>query len=76
MVKDFDISSLRSVFVAGERCDPSTVTHFESILGGDIPIVDHWWQTESGSVRLSFFFVYATTTTTTTTTTAHVRNAN
>ena len=57
MVEDFDISSLRSVFVAGERCDPSTVTHFESILGGDIPIVDHWWQTESGSVRLSFFRV-------------------
>jgi len=49
MIEDFDITTLRSVFVAGERCDPSTVTHFESILGKQIPIVDHWWQTESGS---------------------------
>lgn len=42
-----DLSSLRALFVAGERADPDTVQHFEKVLG--IPVVDHWWQTESGS---------------------------
>ena len=42
-----DLSSLRALFVAGERCDPDTVAHFERLLG--VPVVDHWWQTESGS---------------------------
>lgn len=43
----YDISSLRSMFVAGERADPDTVKHFEAKVG--IPVVDHWWQTESGT---------------------------
>jgi len=42
-----DLSSLRALFVAGERADPDTVAHFERLLG--VPVVDHWWQTESGS---------------------------
>lgn len=44
---EHDISSLRACFVAGERADPDTIRHFEETLG--IPVVDHWWQTESGS---------------------------
>ena len=45
-VKGRDLSSLRNVYVAGERCDPDTVIHFERLL--NTKIVDHWWQTESG----------------------------
>ncbi len=42
----YDISSLKSVFVAGERCDPATYEWiFEKTK---IPVIDHWWQTESG----------------------------
>ncbi len=44
--KSFDISSLRTMFVAGERADPDTVRHFQRVLGK--PVVDHYWQTESG----------------------------
>lgn len=47
LLADYDVSSLRALFVAGERADPDTVAHFENLLG--IPVVDHWWQTESGS---------------------------
>tara|TARA_B110000208_G_scaffold116360_1_gene142658 strand:+ start:1335 stop:3368 length:2034 start_codon:yes stop_codon:yes gene_type:complete len=47
LMKKCDISSLRTMFVAGERADPDTVSHFEEQC--QIPIVDHWWQTESGS---------------------------
>jgi len=42
-----DMSTLRAIFVAGERCDPGTVEYFEGIMGK--PVVDHWWQTESGT---------------------------
>jgi acyl-coenzyme A synthetase/AMP-(fatty) acid ligase len=42
----YDISSLKSVFVAGERCDPAT---YEWIFDKtEVPVIDHWWQTESG----------------------------
>jgi propionyl-CoA synthetase len=44
--KDFDISSLRALFLAGERADPDTVAWCERALG--VPVVDHWWQTETG----------------------------
>ena len=47
LASGIDTSSLRGVFVAGERADPGTVKHFESCLG--VPVIDHWWQTESGS---------------------------
>lgn len=46
-----DLSSLRSLFCAGERLDPATY-HWaaETLLAGrdDCPVVDHWWQTETG----------------------------
>ncbi len=42
----YDTSSLRALFLAGERCDPSTLEWAGDILG--VPVVDHWWQTETG----------------------------
>ncbi len=41
-----DLSSLRTLFVAGERTDPPTYHWLCEIL--KIPVVDHWWQTETG----------------------------
>lgn len=45
-LKNYDISSLRTLFLAGERADPDTVTWAGNLLG--VPVVDHWWQTETG----------------------------
>ena len=42
----YDISCLRTVFLAGERLDPPTYEWLTGIL--NIPVIDHWWQTESG----------------------------
>lgn len=42
----YDISSLKSVFVAGERCDPATYHWIAEKT--KVPVIDHWWQTESG----------------------------
>ncbi|MEZ0484146.1 propionyl-CoA synthetase [Fibrella aquatica] len=42
----YDLSSLRALFVAGERCDPSTLSWLQDTL--NVPVIDHWWQTESG----------------------------
>jgi propionyl-CoA synthetase len=41
-----DLSRLRALFLAGERCDPDTLHWARERLG--IPVVDHWWQTETG----------------------------
>jgi len=41
-----DIGSLRALFLAGERCDPDTLAWAERIL--EVPVIDHWWQTETG----------------------------
>jgi len=41
-----DVSSLRHLFLAGERLDPDTYHWATGKLG--IPVVDHWWQTETG----------------------------
>ncbi|MBT0773937.1 propionyl-CoA synthetase [Kineosporia sp. J2-2] len=41
-----DISSLRTLFLAGERLDPETYRWASSTLG--VPVVDNWWQTETG----------------------------
>ncbi|MDP9839245.1 propionyl-CoA synthetase [Neorhizobium huautlense] len=41
-----DLSSLRMLFLAGERADPETLHWAEALLR--IPVVDHWWQTETG----------------------------
>jgi propionyl-CoA synthetase len=42
----YDISSLEYQFVAGERLDPPTYHWLEEHL--QIPVIDHWWQTETG----------------------------
>jgi propionyl-CoA synthetase len=42
----YDLSKLRALFLAGERCDPDTLGWAAEKLG--IPVVDHWWQTETG----------------------------
>ncbi|MDX2306685.1 MAG: propionyl-CoA synthetase [Hyphomicrobium sp.] len=41
-----DLSCLKALFLAGERADPDTVRWAEEKLG--IPVIDHWWQTETG----------------------------
>jgi len=40
------MSTLRSLFLAGERSDPATLEWAEEKLG--VPVIDHWWQTETG----------------------------
>jgi propionyl-CoA synthetase len=42
----YDLSKLRALFLAGERCDPETLRWAEDKLG--IPVIDHYWQTETG----------------------------
>ena len=46
LLADYDLSGLRALFLAGERCDPDTLEWLQQKLG--IPIIDHWWQTETG----------------------------
>jgi propionyl-CoA synthetase len=45
-LKDFDLSSLKSLFLAGERLDPDTYHWSNKLL--NVPVIDHWWQTETG----------------------------
>jgi len=45
-VKKYDLSCLRTLYLAGERADPDTLTWAADQLG--VPVVDHWWQTETG----------------------------
>lgn len=42
----YDLSKFRALFLAGERCDPDTLHWAEEKL--KVPVIDHWWQTESG----------------------------
>ncbi len=42
----YDTSSLRTLFLAGERADPDTLAWAEETLR--VPVIDHWWQTETG----------------------------
>jgi len=44
-LKNYDISCLKALFLAGERCDPDTLFWAGDKLG--IPVIDHWWQTET-----------------------------
>ena len=46
LVKKYDMSFLQSQFLAGERCDPDTLKWTEELL--KVPVIDHWWQTETG----------------------------
>jgi propionyl-CoA synthetase len=45
-VRRYDLSGLRYLFLAGERLDPETYRWAGELLG--IPVIDHWWQTETG----------------------------
>ncbi|ATY14859.1 propionyl-CoA synthetase [Amycolatopsis sp. AA4] len=45
-LKKYDLSQFRTLFMAGERLDPETYHWAHDILG--TPVVDHWWQTETG----------------------------
>ncbi len=45
-IAKYDLSSLASLFLAGERCDPDTLDWASEKLG--VPVIDHWWQTETG----------------------------
>lgn len=44
--RKYDLSSLKYLFLAGERLDPETHRWAAELL--DIPVIDHWWQTETG----------------------------
>ena len=46
LARQYDLRGLRHLFLAGERCDPATFAWAGQQLG--VPVVDHWWQTESG----------------------------
>ena len=45
-IRKHDLSQFRTLFLAGERADPDTVQWAERML--DVPVIDHWWQTETG----------------------------
>ncbi len=42
----YDLSCLNALYLAGERADPDTIYWAQNLLG--VPVVDHWWQTETG----------------------------
>ncbi|MGM0704453.1 MAG: propionyl-CoA synthetase [Bacteroidota bacterium] len=46
LVKDYDMSGFEILFLAGERSDSDTIQWSEENLG--VPVIDHWWQTETG----------------------------
>jgi propionyl-CoA synthetase len=46
LVSKYDLSNLRTVFLAGERADPDTIEWAQNML--NVPVIDHWWQTETG----------------------------
>jgi len=46
LIGNYDLTGLRSLFLAGERCDPDTLHWAEQKL--NVPVIDHWWQTETG----------------------------
>jgi propionyl-CoA synthetase len=41
-----NLSKFRTLFLAGERADPDTIKWAENVL--KVPVIDHWWQTETG----------------------------
>ncbi|MBT5414910.1 MAG: AMP-binding protein, partial [Rhodospirillaceae bacterium] len=46
LIGQYDLSKFRTLFLAGERSDPDTLVWAETKL--KVPVIDHWWQTESG----------------------------
>ena len=45
-IRKYNLSGFRTLFLAGERCDPDTLLWAQRQLG--VPVIDHWWQTETG----------------------------
>lgn len=45
-IQKYDMSHFRTLFLAGERCDPHTLFWAQDKL--KVPVIDHWWQTETG----------------------------
>ncbi|PYV39788.1 MAG: propionyl-CoA synthetase, partial [Acidobacteria bacterium] len=45
-IRKYDLSGFRTLFLAGERCDPDTLLWAQRQL--KVPVIDHWWQTETG----------------------------
>ncbi len=56
LARRYDLSRLRQLFLAGERCDPATYAWAGELLG--VPVIDHWWQTESGWPMLATLVGY------------------
>jgi propionyl-CoA synthetase len=46
LIKKYDLSNFKILFLAGERSDPDTIQWSEKNL--NVPVIDHWWQTETG----------------------------
>ncbi|MBB5221736.1 propionyl-CoA synthetase [Amaricoccus macauensis] len=46
LIKKYDISKMRYLYLAGERADPDTIEWAQRHVG--VPVIDHWWQTETG----------------------------
>ena len=46
LLRDYDLSHFKALFLAGERSDPDTLRWAENLL--QVPVIDHWWQTETG----------------------------
>ncbi len=46
LLSGHDLSRFRALFLAGERCDPDTLLWAQQVL--ERPVIDHWWQTETG----------------------------
>ena len=53
LLQDYDLDGFRTLFLAGERADPDTVRWAERVL--DVPVLDHWWQTETGWSITGYF---------------------
>jgi propionyl-CoA synthetase len=47
LLAGYDLSHFRALFLAGERADPDTLVWAQQVL--KVPVIDHWWQTETGS---------------------------
>ncbi len=53
LLQEYDLDGFRTLFLAGERADPDTVRWAEQVL--DVPVLDHWWQTETGWSITGYF---------------------
>jgi len=47
LLAGYDLGHFRGLFLAGERADPDTLVWAQETL--KVPVIDHWWQTETGS---------------------------